>query len=52
MSLKQCGGRLFLPSLLLVALNLAGNEASVVPKTFCSLRKCVGVFNYQDVLYK
>ena len=52
MSWKHCGGRLLWPRLLLVALNLAGNEASVVPRTFLSLRKCVGVFSYQGVLYK
>ena len=33
-----------LSSLLLVVLNLARNEAWVVPRTLCSLRWCVGVF--------
>ena len=32
------------PSLLRVALNLAGNEAWVVSETLCSPRWCVGVF--------
>ena len=36
---------LFWPSLLLVALNLARNEAWVAPKTLCSLRWCVGFFS-------
>ena len=38
MSLKHCGGCLFWPSLLLVALSLARNEAWVVPETLFSLR--------------
>ena len=36
---------LFWSSLLLVALNLARNEALVVLKTLCSLRWCFGVFS-------
>ena len=45
MSLEHCGGCLFWPSLLLVALNLARNEAWVVPETSSSLRCCVCVFS-------
>ena len=33
MSLEHCGGCLFWPSLLLLALNLTRNEAWVVPET-------------------
>ena len=45
MSLEHCGGWPFWPSLFLVALNLATNEAWVIPSTLCSLRWRVGVFS-------
>ena len=45
MSLEHCGRSLFWPSLLLVDLNLARNEAYVLPEKLCSLRWCLGVFS-------
>ena len=45
MSLEHCSPCLFWTSLLRVALNLARNEAWVVPETLCSLRWCVGVYS-------
>ena len=45
MSFEHNGGCLFWPGLLLVALNLARNEAWVVPKALCSLQCCVEVFS-------
>ena len=44
MSLEHCGGFQFLPSLLLVPLNLARNEAWVIPRTLCCLQWCAGMF--------
>ena len=45
MSLEHCGVCLFWSGLLLVVLNLARNEAWVVPETLHSLQWCVGVFS-------
>ena len=45
MSVECCSGFLFWQSLLLVALNLARNKASVVPRISYSLRWRVGVFS-------
>ena len=45
MSVEYCSGFLFWQSLLLVALNLARNKASVVSRISYSLRWCVGVFS-------
>ena len=44
MSLGHCGGCLFWPSLLLVAMNLGRNAGRVVPEGLCFLPRCVEKF--------